>query len=54
MAYLHMNKHYHGSGFPEVEVREETIPLGGRIVRAVWDVLRNLTTKAESLLVTGG
>lgn len=38
-AILFMNKNYNGSGFPLVHLREEEIPLGGRILKVASDFL---------------
>jgi len=38
-AILYMNKNYDGSGFPSDHVREEDIPLGGRILKVAGDYL---------------
>ncbi len=36
----YMNKNYNGSGFPVDDLKGEQIPLGGRILRVVWDFER--------------
>ncbi|WP_306599571.1 HD domain-containing phosphohydrolase [Geothrix sp. 21YS21S-2] len=38
-AILFMNKNYNGSGFPLIHVREDEIPLGGRILKVASDFL---------------
>ena len=39
-AVLYMNKNYNGSGFPVDDLKGDQIPLGGRILRVVWDFER--------------
>ncbi|HLP31396.1 MAG TPA: HD domain-containing phosphohydrolase [Geothrix sp.] len=46
-AVLYMNKNYNGSGFPVDDVKEDAIPLGGRILRVVWDYERLLPRRGE-------
>jgi response regulator RpfG family c-di-GMP phosphodiesterase len=41
-AVLYMNKNFNGTGFPTDDQREQDIPLGGRILRVVWDYERLL------------
>jgi response regulator RpfG family c-di-GMP phosphodiesterase len=42
-AVLYMNKNFNGTGFPEDGRKEEAIPIGGRILRVVWDFERLLS-----------
>ncbi len=39
-AVLYMNKNVNGTGYPPDERKEQNIPLGGRILRVVWDFER--------------
>ncbi len=41
-AVLYMNKNLNGTGYPPDEKKEQDIPLGGRILRVVWDYERLL------------
>lgn len=41
-AVLYMNKNFNGTGFPADDRRDQDIPLGGRILRVVWDYERLL------------
>lgn len=41
-AVLYMNKNFNGTGYPPDARKGEDIPLGGRILRAVWDYERLL------------
>ena len=42
-AVLYMNKNFNGTGYPPDERKEQAIPLGGRILRVVWDYERLLS-----------
>jgi len=48
-AVLYMNKNVNGTGFPEDDRRNQDIPLGGRILRVVWDYERLLPKFANPL-----
>jgi len=50
-AVLYMNKNFNGTGFPVDDLKEQAIPLGGRILRVVWDYER-LLPKFDSPLAT--
>ena len=50
-AILYMNKNFNGSGFPEDGRSEDEIPLGGRILRVVWDYQRNVAIKNDPTAV---
>lgn len=52
-AVLYMNKNYNGSGFPADDKKEDEIPLGGRILRVVWDYERLLPRRGEESKVLG-
>lgn len=41
-AVLYINKNFNGTGFPADDRKEQAIPLGGRILRVVWDYERLL------------
>jgi len=41
-AVLYMNKNVNGTGFPPDSKKDQEIPLGGRILRVVWDYERLL------------
>jgi hypothetical protein len=41
-AVLYLNKNFNGTGFPVDDRKEQSIPLGGRILRVVWDYERLL------------
>jgi len=42
-AVLYMNKNFNGTGYPPDDRKEAQIPLGGRILRVVWDYERLLS-----------
>lgn len=42
-AVLFMNKNINGTGYPPIDCRDQDIPLGGRILRVVWDYERDLS-----------
>ena len=42
-AVLYMNKNFNGTGYPPDDRKEQGIPLGGRILRVVWDYERLLS-----------
>ena len=44
-AVRYMNKNFNGSGYPTDELKEDSIPLGGRILRVVWDFERQAAAK---------
>lgn len=50
-AVLYMNKNVNGTGFPADDRKDQAIPLGGRILRVVWDFER-LLPKFDSPLST--
>jgi len=41
-SVLYMNKNFNGTGFPADNLKEQAIPMGGRILRVVWDYERLL------------
>ncbi|NWJ39932.1 MAG: response regulator [Geothrix sp.] len=41
-AVLYMNKNLNGTGYPPDDKKDQDIPLGGRILRVVWDYERLL------------
>jgi hypothetical protein len=42
-----MNKNFNGVGFPDDDRKETDIPLGGRILRVVWDFERLNSSRAD-------
>jgi len=42
-SVLYMNKNFNGTGYPADDLKEQAIPLGGRILRVVWDYERLLS-----------
>jgi response regulator RpfG family c-di-GMP phosphodiesterase len=50
-AVLYMNKNFNGTGFPINDLKEQAIPLGGRILRVVWDYERLLPKFSHPLSV---
>lgn len=50
-SVLYMNKNFNGTGFPSDELKEKDIPLGGRILRVVWDYERALPKFGNPLSV---
>jgi response regulator RpfG family c-di-GMP phosphodiesterase len=48
-AVLYMSKNFNGTGYPPTELKEHGIPLGGRILRVVWDYERQLPKFANGL-----
>jgi len=53
-AVLYQRKHYDGSGFPANNVRGEEIPIGGRILKVLIDLLEleaQKTPKADALRI---
>lgn len=50
-AVLYMNKNVNGTGYPPDDRKDQDIPLGGRILRVVWDFER-LLPKFSSALAT--
>jgi len=48
-AVLYMNKNVNGTGYPADHRKEEDIPLGGRILRVVWDYERLYSKFGNSL-----
>ena len=42
-AVLYMNKNVNGTGYPVDDRKDQAIPLGGRILRVVWDYERLLS-----------
>ena len=41
-AVLYLNKNINGTGFPVDDLKDQAIPMGGRILRVVWDYERML------------
>jgi response regulator RpfG family c-di-GMP phosphodiesterase len=50
-AVLYMNKNFNGTGYPADDLKEQAIPLGGRILRVVWDYERQLPKFSHPLSV---
>jgi hypothetical protein len=48
-AVLYMNKNFNGTGYPVDGRKEQAIPLGGRILRVVWDYERLLSNFGNPL-----
>lgn len=42
-AVFYMNKNFNGTGYPPDDLKGDDIPLGGRILRVVWDYERLLS-----------
>jgi HD-GYP domain-containing protein (c-di-GMP phosphodiesterase class II) len=42
-AVLYMNKNVNGTGYPPDDRKDQAIPIGGRILRVVWDYERLLS-----------
>lgn len=51
-SVLYMNKNINGTGFPSDDLKGDQIPLGGRILRVVWDYerLRSRTGNGSGVL----
>ena len=50
-SVLYMNKNFNGTGYPANDLKEQAIPLGGRILRVVWDYERLLPKFSHPLSV---